>query len=64
MPENSEAKKKDTVTLAINDWRVNDWDFKVQGVDPITQEGTEVPASKEQEVRKAAKKHGVELKKL
>lgn len=57
-------KKKDTVTLAFNDWRYEEWDFKVEGVDPIRKEGTEVPKDKEQEVREAAARARIDLKKL
>jgi hypothetical protein len=62
MPE-SEAKKK-TVTLAFEDWRYDEHDFKVEGVDPIRKEGTEVPADKEKEVREKAAKRRMKLRKL
>jgi hypothetical protein len=56
--------KKDTVKLAFEDWRYSSWDFGVEGVDEIRAEGTEVPADKEKQVREAAQKKGIALKKL
>ena len=55
---------KKTVTLGFADWRFDEWDFGVKGVDPIRKEGTEVPADKEEEVREAAAKKNMKLKKL
>lgn len=63
MPDEKKTTKK-PVTLAFVNPMYNAWDFGVAGVDEITKEGTEVPASKEKEVRAAAEKRGVELKKI
>jgi hypothetical protein len=64
--QSDSSAKQETVTLSFVDWRYEEWDFGVEGVDPIRKEGTEVPADKEEEVREAARQTGerIELKKL
>lgn len=49
------------VTIKPADWRINSYDLDVEGVDPITSEGTEVPKSKVSAVEKAAEEQGLEL---
>ena len=51
------------VTIKPADWRINSYDLGVDGVDPITSEGTEVPKSKVASVEKAAEEQGLELSK-
>jgi hypothetical protein len=58
------ADEKKTVKLGFADWRYDSYDFKVKGVDGIRKEGTEVPTDKEKELREAARKKGIKLKKL
>jgi pyruvate dehydrogenase E2 component (dihydrolipoamide acetyltransferase) len=43
------------------DYRVDVFDHGVEGVDPITQEGTEVPADKEEKVLQAANEQDITL---
>lgn len=58
--------KDDTVKLAIapSSWQTDYFDPSVEGVEPISQAGTDVPAAKEDAVRDAAKRSGVSLKKV
>ena len=51
------------VTIKPADWRINSYDLGVDGVDPITSEGTEVPKSKVASVEKAAEEQGLALSK-
>lgn len=53
-----------TIKLAPRDFRVDSFDPKVEGVEPLTPAGTEVPAGKEQEVREAAVRSKVEIKEV
>ena len=56
-------EKSNTVSLEPADFRVDEFNSGVEGVEPIRKGGTEVPAGKEEEVRNAAKRAGVSLKK-
>jgi hypothetical protein len=51
-----------TVRLEPADFRVDSFDARVEGVEPIRRGGTDVPEGKAQAVRDAAKEHGVALK--
>lgn len=54
-----------TVTLAVVAPSFHgDFDPSIEGVDPITREGTSVPAQLEKAVRAAARRVGVSLKRL
>lgn len=56
--------KKETVVLAVADWRLDAYDPSIEDVVTITRAGTEVPADKEQEVRNQARKSGVSIRKV
>lgn len=59
------AEKK--VRLATADWRVARFEHGVEGAEPVVSEpagGTEVPAGKVEAVEEAARKAGLELKRL
>ena len=43
------------------DFRINEFDPSIQGVSPLTQEGTDIPKGKEEQVRDAAERSGIEL---
>ncbi len=52
-----------TVTLAVVKPHYHgDFDPSIQGVDPISREGTPVPSDKVNEVRKAARQNGIAIK--
>lgn len=55
------AKEK---RLALTDFRVDEFNHGVEGVDPITYAGVEVPKSKQDDVKKAAEASGVELREV
>jgi len=59
------TKEEATVTLALapSEWTIMSFDPQVEGVEPITHEGTEVPADKEQDIRTRARVAGVSLRK-
>lgn len=48
----------------LRDYRVTSFDSGVEGVDPITTEGTEVPQNKEKKVFEAAEASGREIVKV
>lgn len=51
------------VTLDFQDWRYDEWTFDVDGKEfTIEKGGSEVPESKESEIKKAAKEQGIALK--
>lgn len=52
-----------TITLACR-FPCDVFDPSIEGVDPITQVGTPVPADKEKEIRAAAKANGVSIRKV
>ena len=54
---------QETVKLKITDWRHESFDPLVEGVAPITREGTDVPAGKEAAVREAARRTGISVRK-
>ena len=49
------------VTLKPADWRLDSYDPDVDGVDAITQAGTEVPKAKVDSVKEKAGSEGVDL---
>lgn len=53
-----------TVRLAVVAFPDTRFDPSIQGVEIITMQGTDVPAHLEKEVRAAARKAGIKLKKL
>lgn len=55
------AEDKKTVTFKVADFRVDSFDPSVEGVEPITPEGTAVPAGKAKAVLESAERAGVEL---
>lgn len=57
----AEAKK---VRLAVTGLGTDVFEPSVEGVEPITREGTDVPEKKEQEVRNKARDEGVSLRKV
>lgn len=62
---NSEAKKQDSVKLDFQDWRYDEWTFEVDGEElSIEKGGSEVPASKEEDLKKAAEAQGIKLKRV
>lgn len=54
----------ETVTLALVAPGVDVFDANVQGVGPITRQGTELPTSKEKELRSVAAKYNINLRKV
>ncbi len=59
------ADNTKTVTLDFEDWRYDSWDFEVQGTTyTIEKGGTEVPESREEEIKKEAQKSGLVLRKV
>lgn len=50
--------------LALADFRIDSFDHKVEGVEPITRAGTPVPGDKVAQVEKAAEECRVELKEV
>lgn len=57
-------QKKDMVTLVLSGsgWIYNAFESNVSGVDPITPQGTPVPADKVAQVKEAAGRVGLNLK--
>lgn len=60
------AKEEQKVTMAIapSDWQIDYLDTSVEGVPVLDHEGVEVPASKEDAVKEAAKRSGVSVRKV
>lgn len=53
-----------TVKLKPADFRVDEFDPQVEDVEPIRQEGTDVPKNKRKQVEEAAHRSGVELEEV
>lgn len=57
-------EQKSGPKLAPADFRTDSFDPSVEGVEPLTQEGTQVSKAKEKEARDAAERMGVELREV
>lgn len=58
------ANEGQTVTYKPGNAMYDSIDLGVEGVEPILQSGTKIPAGKEDEVKEAAKKQNAEIRKV
>lgn len=65
MSESNETSKSSKAKkLAPVDFRVDSFDPKVEGVDPLTLAGTGVPAGKVDQVKEAAERSNIKLREV